>query len=294
VRISEFIAIALAALAVSAAAQDKRGAAIAKPFVLSQADLPRGFKGHSCAALAARLKPLKLEKSKFESTTDYERRAKKSMDDLMLAPGVKGSDLIALVVPPTVLQREMSYDADSRTATFGYDRIAMAVGGLVVLDMSRPPTFTINILSEQRTPFVGTNAFGARVSAERLNRKLCAVALANHTRDSIQTFSSATVKMEPQAAKELTEAFGVLFIGRVAAPLYAHGFDARSATIDSPIQFHADADVIPLELVDIWYFNRRTGAVVARVRPEPVIPPAAPAPEANPAPAAPAGTPVQQ
>lgn len=239
---------------------------IATPFDVAAQQLPAGFKGHNCAALAARVKALATKKSEFESTTDYEARMSTAKSSPIFAK-LSANDTLAFVLNSGAA--EMKYDADAGIATFELSEIMMHVDSLVVVgSKNHAQAFTVQQLSEVRRPFVGVNAFGRQVQAESVKRSVCAIAVTNMSRGRLSLYSQTSAKLPPAAARVAKENLGALIVGRLVPPLYHDAFTARTAKIDSPVELSVDGPALPLDLAELWYFNRRTGEILAKVEPQ--------------------------
>lgn len=241
---------------------------LTRPFDVSVETLPANFKGHNCAAIASKLKPLRIEKSEFESQADFEQRSARAATEATPGGGLSAESLLAF--PLEDLAVEMRYNAEQKEASvflheawIGYAAVLHAVG------MPRRSTvLNVQRVAETREPFVGSNAFGVKVRAERIHRKVCAIGLPDFSPNRLVIASHLTAQLEPDAAKALKENLGAVLIGRIAAPIYATAFKSAKATIDSPREVRVDADVIVIEPVELWYYNKKTGAVAGKLKPE--------------------------
>lgn len=240
---------------------------LAKPFEINANSVSRNFQGHDCAAITTRLKRVRVEKSEFETQAEYEQRAAKVATELSPAPGMGADDLLAFPISD-IFSVAMRYDAGLRQANLHLMDSGMRLShlGLTGVPLSST-TLTVRTVSESRRPFVGSNAFGVKVRAEAVHRKVCAIGLPGYSARQLMLTSHADIPMEPNAAKDLNENLSVIFIGRATPPYYASGRSHKGATIDSAIELTIDGDVIPLEVSEIWYYNRRTGIVAAKIKP---------------------------
>lgn len=231
----------------------------------------REFRGHECAAVARRLRSSKLLKTEFETDEEYATKTSATASSLSPIPGLTGEDLLAFVVPANGLELRFEYDAAQRIARIRLDDIAMIVNGLsiepeVMLQTKLlPHVFIVQSVSEVHKPFIGQNAFGARVRADEVRRKVCAVAPMMKT-SQLSLQSIVEVQLEPELAKQAKENLGVILIGTPAPPFFMKGDYYSAATIDAPIRLQEDGDIIPLRLKELWYFNKRTGSVIAKAK----------------------------
>jgi len=261
---SACLALLIAGLCASAAGQTRPGASAfaTSPFDVAAQSVPAGFKGHNCSAIAARTKSAAAQKSEFETRADYEARTARASGTIVM-PGLGISDVLAFVLDDPLMV-DMRYNAENSEASFHVSEISLLAMGMSTAGLGAYNSYRVQSLNETRRPYVATNAFGARVRAEEVMRNVCSVAVTNHRAGELALHSHAEAKLSGSAAKAAKENLAVLFVVRLVVPFYTTASTVRSATISSPTSLYVGGPSLPVELLDVWYFNNASGEVVAK------------------------------
>jgi hypothetical protein len=72
-------------------------------------------------------------------------------------------------------------------------------------------------------------------------------------------------QVEQEEARSLREDLSVLYVGNVTEPYYTAYSYYRKPTIDVPLEMFDKGAGVVFRLKQVWFFNRATGKVYARI-----------------------------
>jgi hypothetical protein len=258
---AHFIGTALCAALLSPHTTDAAPRYADSPVEELAESVPPRYVGNDCNAIAQRVRKVSKPRSEFEAAADYEARIA-TFTSQAIGPKLKGSDLLAFAVDDIWVN--FSYDADVQRVSLS---IRDAHNTQSIRDNGNyrfVDGLAVQELKSSRTSAVGGNAFGARLMMSKVQSVVCAVTLANQEPGRLMYFSRLDFPMAPAEARALKPRVGALLIGRMKAPFLGEYRQFFKATIDYPTEISTSGDSLVMDLVDIWYFDKVTGKVVAR------------------------------
>jgi hypothetical protein len=227
---------------------------------LTQGALPRGFKGYSCSAIASRVRALSLQKGEFETSETFADRLAAARAK-PIAGSVTLGDLLAFVKTDL----EPKYDADKQ---------AMMVslrGGRQFLESRDYVSLLLEVLRKSTREYVGSNAMGARARVTSYESKVCGVVFANvpdrYPGPAWNDFVKRTpVPMQPTEARALKGKLAAAYIGILEQPFLFDYLEYIKPTISSPTEVTRQGAGLVLKLLEIWVFDRDSGAVLLKIK----------------------------
>lgn len=232
-------------------------------FDINTSNLGQNFVGHhlpklyETLSLSAALSP----KSDFESTAAFQARMKAFYGQPVFGT-LKSTDRLALILrdPSTVL---FLYDADRQTLDVRLTSISST--------FYRSPLDTLTIVSfyHPKGSYVGTNAFGATADVRKAYVEDYSVAFSENNllfrSDGYSRRFIYTMAMSPDEAKALIPDARVLLLCHLAEPWHYTEGNSHDATLSEPFDTVRDQHFVVIVPEQLWVFNRKTGAVVAKV-----------------------------
>jgi hypothetical protein len=215
-----------------------------QPFDSALAALPPNFVGHSCNAIASRLKPANVAKDTYETTETYNRRIEQ-LGSLKLYDAVTVSDTLSFVSEPLVTPRDgvmasaylqQKYYADSEILQVELTYTRSSTKSAFRDDMRRAAVIVKR--STKESSYLASNAFGKTVRVDRTVFDVCGlVFIYRGERDP----GSVTVefKVGPDEARSLQVELAAAYVGNLSPPYYSV-FDYSPLippTIDRPYIF---------------------------------------------------------
>lgn len=233
------------------------------PFDTSLQKLPAAFKGNDCVKIAARARVIAPPKGKFESSAEFTDRMEAARSQSLLA-GMSASDTIAFV--PQNSFPQLKYDADKGVAKFEhYTQLAsFRPNPKYPTDKVTVRQFPLILKHVERKKTLRSNAFGATVRVEETKVDGCGL-VANNLTAKGGSFFSNEVPLSSSEARELDGNVGVLYVGKLMPPYVDDLSSFKEATAESPTEIWWTGDALMFELAEIWYYDKRTGAVAAKV-----------------------------
>lgn len=199
----------------------------------------------------ANAKPLKLEKSDFETKDDYVIRLKN-----VSIPGIDADGMVLVELPLVGMQVRKEYLAEQTNLRINVTlTTGTRFGGQIYAILGN------KTLSKRQ--YTGTNAFGVKtlITAEKIESFGVAISKKAGSPLDRQTLTYS-LNFEPAEAKEVFPFISVIVIGKPATPLVKQDTYYSSATINDPFEMSRIFKVIELANAQIWVINKSTGAVL--------------------------------
>lgn len=214
----------------------------------------------------------KLEKGKYETSEEFERRI--ADKDALLAP-ITTSDLYAFRMEDIAVQ----YDADAKSYKVGD---VSFIGNYSCKETrslkteKEEITCKVTSISRQNSTYTGSNAYGASRTVKRIKGLDFALAIPKSSPAFSQVFSKDpsdyksfiyyyrdNLSVPLEKAREIREDLSVLFVGRVSDAKIVTGRETyRDPTIDSPNDTMIYQNAVPFDLNKIIYYVRKTGEIL--------------------------------
>jgi hypothetical protein len=232
-----------------------------EPFDPGVDALPKNFRGHSCSAVAGKIKVLNPAKGPYETSSDYADRVTAIQGTALYGNTKVGSKFA--FAPQDSMPLRGKYDADAATMSlslFLVESSRMMVG----------PNFVGTAIIERkildRKSYVGSNSFGRKVQVASTHYTACALAFENldtiHSPESVMR--KISFELSPSDAKAVEANMALLFVGSIAPPFYQEFSGYSKPTIDSPYESYGGGDTLVMKLSEIWVFDRISGRVLAK------------------------------
>jgi hypothetical protein len=259
-------------------------------FDKSTISLPPNFRGHSAIAIyeAVKQRIKSADKDEFETTEAYHQRIKAETLKPLLGV-ITQESVLAFVID----KNDSTYDADKGILSVRSELSRVTSG--VRLDEQRR-SLLWDIVNNERSSYVGTNAYGAKVNVERSMADFYEISFANHgefptekyldettrklleeERETYKRYGvtesvsgrdflsklgfSFTLNMTPDVAKRAKENLRLLLVCRLADPPVIEGTTYSKPTFDHPRESFFQIHNLNTKLLEVWIFNASTGEV---------------------------------
>jgi hypothetical protein len=243
--------------------------------------LAQNYKGHDIAGIYNSIKnKIKLEKSEFETTSDYDDKISSIVIDDIYA--FRLADTTKVINGHYSGVQSITYDADNKKMK-------------VVIKTDRDGQWSykngrasiiIKEIKGKSESYVGANAFGVKTIVERRSGTQYLIALTNQKKFGVSQFDS--VVLEPdrklaididvpiEKARGLKDNIGVIVLCRPSLfkyekPLFYKGNDLifentyfNGATISSPTTVSFERKFINMEAVAVWVYELNTGIILQK------------------------------
>lgn len=237
--------------------------------LISVKNLPPNFTGNNPANIIQSLGRIKkdLDKSKFETTSDYYERISKQLNHLSVDGQAKASDELTIVI----WKRIEDYDADSKLYTVKLHSGSTFLNtlptqrGSTDLSLSDNEVHEVIIGEADKTigTAVGRNAFGVR--KRYTIRSYATIKLVIPSSKATAWSDGLTLpNIEPSAARQMMGHVCVILRGRLAFPFTSVESDYDAATLTEPEESHFRDFSIYFEPNSIIAFNQKTGEVLGQ------------------------------
>jgi hypothetical protein len=231
--------------------------------------LPPNFNGHDIALVYSALKDREKEggKSEFETKEQWHQR----QEALLLAP-VTDRMTTASTWAFVIEDVRSVYDADNQVLQVYVPLYEIPSGGRLASNFrSMWAKF-----ESADSSYIGTNGFGAVAKVHNTEYTIHSVAFGN-----ARSFPAAEAKDEhstelgilvefllgPDAARRMKRELSALSVCRLTAPFTWSDYSSEAATVSSPYATQSLENYVITELLEVWIYNRKSGAIYAKVRP---------------------------
>lgn len=252
--------------------------------------LAPNFRGHSAIAIyeAVKQRMKSADKDEFETTEAYHQRIKAERVKPLLGV-ITQESVLAFVIDKS----DSTYDADKGLLSVRSE-LSRVTSGLRLDEQRR--SLLWDIVNNNRSSYVGTNAYGAKVNVERNMADFYEISFANYgefltekyldetTRKLLEEEKemykqhgltesvrgsdflsklgfSFTLKMVPDVAKRAKENLRLLLVCKLADPPVIEGSSYSKPTFDRPRESFFQIHNLNTELLEVWIFNASTGEV---------------------------------
>ncbi len=243
------------------------------PFNLSVDKLPSNYIGNDPEKLYKQLGELEgsEKKAEFETTQAYKQRLQEQ-HTVPVLDKLRFDSVYAFQVEPTGLfePTKVMYDADR-------ELLQLAVNSGPVLNILSAPdreylwsrAITLKESPDQMRRGAGSNAFG--VTKEVIYHNSDNYEIVVHNRGAFPVFhpkgddayNDSFIGIE---AEELEADVRALCIGKLENPYTSLGTMEKEATIDNPMSLTKDKRYIHLRLLEIWFYDLKSGKIIGKVR----------------------------
>lgn len=241
------------------------------PLDVTLMSLGPAFMGHDITALVAAIKesPALAEKSEFESTSAFEARQAGFIDHPLYA-SVKPTGYLGFVVgDDSVFAPELKYDADSQFLAF----TLTGTTERFIMDKDQPTLdgLLIRRVVQSSDTYIGTNAFGAKVTVTRTYAEDYGVALDQNnwllhsSSDAYNGTFRYLLPMGPEEARATKADAKLLLVCRLSAPWFRHGAHGHDPTIDEPREAIVGDNYLQVSPEQLWVFHQKTGEVIRKL-----------------------------
>jgi len=223
--------------------------------------LPPQYIGHSCRSFAKAVSKIKPQKSEFETTSAYRAR----VDAAGNAPIVGTTtlnDVVGFVQASDVYAGvSETYDADR-----GVLNVRAHWDGQTKMVNNELLRFVrLNEKIKSNRSYVASNAYGKKVDVDSSQWNVCAVAFSNLTYSSLLRSGikniDESIEMSADDARSAKGNLALIFVGNLNEPYLSEFHDYSKPTIDRPNEMAFSGDLLIMKLVQVWIFNRQTGAI---------------------------------
>ena len=235
------------------------------PLDPSTENLPRLYAGHSCNVIARKISSFKPTKSEYETTADYKQRLS-GMANAPLVGTTALGDLIGFVTTEDVYSGiTQNYNADLgilMIKKYSTNTSQLIAGQLLMSGL-------IEQKIKGSRNYLGSNAYGKKVSVSATHWSVCGIAFSNFTYQDILTSRSLeidiAIELSPNDARLAKDNLAVMYVGQLSEPYLGQYTDYSKPTIDLPSEISMSGDAIVIKLAQLWLFNRQTGKVYQKI-----------------------------
>lgn len=208
--------------------------------------LPEGYKSDDIVAVYYELKKKYGEKDEFETKEAYKKRMQEPYSQKRVS-FLKDNEIVVAWD-----DYSLEYEAETQVMTIKRDSYR---GGKKV---------RIKRASYKEGKYEGSNIFGAKVMVSSYSGRDYGIYALN----SKELNKKVEINIPPDQAKDLKENFGVLFVCGLKKDnqksYFKKEYTGVTPTYDLPISYDFSAKYICVDIVEIVFFNKKTGAVYAR------------------------------
>jgi hypothetical protein len=236
-----------------------------KPFDLKQENLPVGYIGHSPDTIFNALAEAALVKFSFETSKDFNERFKKDGQS-QYKPNYSakmGAMTLDAVYAFKAENTVVIPDEKSKIIKAYFSAFSSGFQGV---------GYSFRSEDKQLPSFVGQNAYGAQVSVKAIERSSFELIA-----DNGEKFLSAeSIKFLPQIganfdytaeASQQAKDIKALIICKLKEPYGKMREDLVAPTLSSPTQYQIKASAFMTEILEIWFYNPKTGKVFYKQKP---------------------------
>jgi|ERR1039458_3782627 hypothetical protein len=208
--------------------------------------LPPGYKSDDHSVIFSVLKKLNIQKkSEFESTQEFQDRV-----DLAKRSGKVNFGRDWHFVMP--LDEELiTYDADNH-------QLAIKLEPTPLLDIDGYYAYTLSQKSKNLGKYVGSNAFGKKVTIDKSRIYLPSVAIKT---DFIKG-QQILVDIKSKFSQKQKQSIAVLIGGKLVEPFILESSILSAPTIDSPSETIFETPCVVIELSEFVVFDKLTGQIL--------------------------------
>jgi hypothetical protein len=240
------------------------------PYALAPLDpavgvLPSGYLGHSCRSIAKAVSTIRPQKSEFETTSAYKARVDASGSARMVGT-TSLSDAVGFVQSTDVYTGVSEiYDADR-----GLLKVRAHWDGQTKMVNNELLRFVrLDEKIKSNRSYAASNAYGKKVEVDSSRWDVCAVAFSNLTYSSLLISRTKNIdepiEMSPDDARLAKGNLALMFVGNMSEPYLSEFHDYSKPTIDNPNEMASSGDLLIMKLVQVWIFNRKTGAIYKKI-----------------------------
>ena len=233
-------------------------AKILKGFNPDVEKLPANFKGTDIVKLCQLLEKIKPEeKSEFETTEEYNKRAKLAIPEDIYAFVAEGEDEEETI--------KIMYSADESLLRI------MVAASICFSDMPRSHLI-LKTIEKAPVSYRAQNAFGATTKVRQYGRLEYGIAL--HTMwNDYDTQFNVNIKMSPEEAKRKKKDIRALVLCKLkpwhndfwhSDDLLSYSSNYSQATFSHPTARFTDRTFVNAEILALWVYNFRTGEIIVK------------------------------
>ncbi|HEV8432686.1 MAG TPA: hypothetical protein VGR95_04680 [Thermoanaerobaculia bacterium] len=219
-----------------------------KPFDPTVEALAAGYRGHSFRR-TYETAVVVAPKGEFETTAEYQARSKRSMEGLY-----------AFVLDPA-----STYNADDEVLNVAVQTTDFRIAED---EHEREKEYTIEKRATSQRKYEASNAFGAKTLVTSSTLETFAIVPTIGPFSGGITFPLKVPRADAPALKSNVRALAIGTIsGKQEPPKSGHPYNGAfyvQATIDSPNEILDEEFVLRMNLSDIWLFDAKTGAILAK------------------------------
>ena len=207
----------------------------------------------------------KLEKGKYETSEEFERRI--ADKDALLAP-INTTDLYAFRMEDISAQ----YDADAKAYRIG---VGFSCDGRNT-ESSEMLTCKVGSVIKKNSTYTGSNAYGVSRTVKLTKGLDFALAIPKSNPAVSEVLSQESYERHQynykdnlpvplEKARVIKDEVAVLFVGRVIDARIVYGLgdnNFRNPTLDSPYQKFIKEEAVPFDLKKIIYYVKKTGEML--------------------------------
>jgi hypothetical protein len=266
-------------------------------FDLSLSSLPNNFRGHNAIDIYKALEKRNATSTKgeFETTEAYRRRMESETNEILLGSLTRHS-VFAFVIE----RLESEYDADRQILRVKAE-LSRVREGVTLRENEKDLLW--KIIDRDRSSYIGTNAYGAKVKVDRNDSDFYEIAFANYSQfpviryldkfqqqleddekklsekyglpppqrytltDDRETAFAADLTMDAPMAMKAKNNLRLLLVCRLTTPNTIEGGMYDKPTIDRPHEYFIKNYDLNTELLELWFFDFPTGQVYAKQKP---------------------------
>lgn len=241
------------------------------PLDVTLSNVGAAFLGQDITAVAEAIKksPALAEKSEFESTSAFETRRAGFLDHPLYGT-VRPTGYFGFVVEDdSAFAPAFKYDADSQV-------LAVTLAGnsehfIMEKDQATLDTLPIRLVVLSRDNYIGSNAFGAKVSVARTYAEQYGLALSQKnwllhspSDETSRTFTYL-LSMRPEEARATKTDAKILLVCLLSRPWLRHAVHSHDPTIDEPTETVIEENYLQISPEQVWVFNQKTGEVIRKL-----------------------------
>lgn len=202
-------------------------------------------------------------KDEFETTEQYQKRA----------AAENTAPLLGTVMPDAKIAIPVraggKYDADSQTFTMFTHALTFVKQG--EYGLGEDIAFPVKQESHSNLT-TGQNAYGARVEITEQYKTSYSIAILNlnnfETKKDVLRSIESKMNISSEEAKALKNNISAILVVKPVVPYISNVFWDIAATFNLPIRYIYHLYYVEADLLEVWFFNKETGDVLAKIKPK--------------------------